>query len=271
MLGISQPAVSRLISDMEAEVGFPLFLRSGRTLTPTEEARLLVEEVRQTVSGMERIKQTAAEIGRFGHARLTLVTTPTFSTQIAPDLIGKFAALRADSMVRMEIEGNDDSVEWMVSQSYDFGITTNEPASPAFESMLIRDSKVYCVLPADHRLRDKEVIHARDLMGEVFISYISTSRFRRSIDNFFDAEKVERKMLYETRTTDAICRLVARGLGVAVVGSSERYLKTIPDCVALPFAAPLSFRAFLFWSKNRPMSAIAKTFLDIARPAVSVG
>jgi DNA-binding transcriptional LysR family regulator len=76
-------------------------------------------------------------------------------------------------------------------------------------------------------------------------------------------------MQYETRTTDAICRLVARGLGVSVVGSSAEYLRTISDCVALPFAAPLSFRAVLFWSKNKPMSAVGETFLDIARAGIS--
>lgn len=271
MLGVSQPAVSRLISDLESEVGFQLFQRSGRVLVPTEEARLLVGEVRQAISGMEHIKQAAIAIGRFGHARLTLVTTPTFSTQLAPDLISSFANARPEAMARMEIEANDDTVEWMVSQNHDFGITANEPVNPSFESLMIKNDDVYCVLPSHHELAGKSLIQAHDLSGEVFISYIATSRFRFEIDRFFEAKKIERRMLYETRTTDAICRLVARGLGVAVVGSSESYLSTMPDCVALPFAAPLSFRAVLFWSKNRPLSAVASTFLEIAQRSVSAG
>lgn len=268
-LGISQPAVSRLISDLEQEVGFQLFQRVGRILAPTEEARLLVEEVRQAISGMEHIKEAAAAIRRFGHARITLVTTPTFTTQLAPDLIAQFAKARPEAMARMEIEANDDTVEWLVSQSYDFGITANEPLNPSFDSLTLKNEDVYCILPKNHHLADKTLIHAHDLADENFISYISTSRFRFEIDRFFSAKGIERRMQYETRTTDAICRLVARGLGVAVVGSSKGYLKSIVDCVTLPFAAPLTFRSVLFWSKNRTLSAVASEFLAIAQKSVN--
>ena len=90
VLGISQPAVSRLIAELETEVGFQLFRRSGRTLVPTDEARLLVTEVRQAVSGMEHIKDSAVAIARFGHARLKIVTTPSFSNKLLPDLLDLF-------------------------------------------------------------------------------------------------------------------------------------------------------------------------------------
>ncbi|WP_158970126.1 LysR family transcriptional regulator [Chachezhania sediminis] len=269
MLGISQPAVSRLISDLEAEVGFQLFQRSGRVLVPTEEARLLAVEVRQAISGMEHIKETARAIGEYGHARLNLVTTPTCSLQLAPDLIAAFAAKRPNTLVQLEIEAIDDTVEWRVSQNFDFGLTTSEPPNPSFERLIVRRDDVCCVLPLGHRLADRDIIRARDLAGESFISYVSSSRFRFEVDEFFEAEGVERITRHETRTTDAICRLVARGLGVSVVGCSKSYLETMPGCVALPFEAPLSFRAVMFWSKNKPLSAVARDFLDIARASVS--
>lgn len=271
MLGVSQPAVSRLISDLETEVGFQLFQRAGRVLVPTQEARLLVREVRHVVSGMEHIKASAAAIASFGHARLNLVTTPAFATQLAPDLISQFCTTRPKAMARLEIEPNIDSVEWMVSQDFDFGITTSQTANPSFDSLVIHDDDVYCVLPETHRLAQKPLIHARDLAGERYISYMASSQFRFDLDQFFKAKGINRHLQYETRTTDAICRLVARGLGVSVVWSSLSYLRTMPDCVALPFAAPLSFRAVLFWSKARPLSAVAQEFLTIARASVTAG
>lgn len=269
MLGISQPAVSRLISDFEAEVGFRLFQRSGRVLVPTDEARLLVEEVRQAVSGMEHIKESATAIGKFGHARLSLVITPGVSSQLAPDLIQEFAATWPQAMARMEIAPSDDAVEWMVSQNYDFGVTTTEPANPSFDSLVIRNSDVCCVVPTGHPLAGKTLVQAQDLASENFISYMPSSRFRFEMDQFFEAKGIQRQMQYETRTTDAVCRLVARGLGVSVVGASLDYLRTIPDCVALPFAAPLTFRAVLFWSKNKPLSAVGQSFLKIVQSQIN--
>ena len=265
MLGISQPAVSRLISDFEAEVGFQLFLRSGRVLVPTDEARLLVEEVRQAVSGMEHIKDSAEAIGKFGHARLNLVVTPGVSSQLAPDLIGKFAAACPKAMARMEIAPSDDAVEWMVSQNYDFGITTTEPANPSFESIVIKDSDVCCVVPTGHMLAQKAIVQARDLAEENFISYMPSSRFRFEIDQFFEAKGIARHMQYETRTTDSICRLVSRGLGISVVGAGLDYLENQSGCVALPFASPLNFWAVLFWSKNKMLSAVGQSFLKIVQ------
>ncbi|WP_299669243.1 LysR substrate-binding domain-containing protein [uncultured Ruegeria sp.] len=269
LLGISQPAVSRLISDLEAEVGFALFQRSGRVLVPTDEARLLVQEVRQAVSGMEHIKQAATAIGNFGHARLSLVTTPAFATQLAPDLISAFASACPEAMAQLEFEANDDSVEWLVSQSYDFGITSSVPSNPSFDSLMLSDDDVYCVLPKGHRLEDKAVIHARDLADESFVSYMGSSRFRFEVDRFFEAKSIPRSMKYETRTTDGVCRLVARGLGVSIVGMSKGHSETIPGCVVLPFAAPLNFQTVLFWSKNRPLSAVGKIFLEIARDTLN--
>ena len=78
LLGVSQPVISRLISDLEKEVGFALFNRQGRVLVPTPEGRMLVAEVRQAVTGLEHIKNAARVIATFGHTAVQLVTVPSF-------------------------------------------------------------------------------------------------------------------------------------------------------------------------------------------------
>lgn len=265
LLGISQPAVSRLVSDLEAELGFDLFQRLGRVLVPTDEARLLVDEVRQSMAGLEHVKQAAAAIGKFAHARLNLIATPALSSQVAPELIGRFARTRPDSMAQLETEPNSDVIEWKVAQSFDFGLMNSDVTNPAFESHVICHEDAYCVLPRGHALTGKPLVQARDLVAMTFISYMPGTRFRHEIDAFFQAKGIARHLQYEARSTDAICRLVAQGLGVSVVGGSCRHLQAVPGCIARPFAAPLAFKAVLFWAKARPLSAVARDFMQLVQ------
>lgn len=269
VLGISQPAVSRLIADFESEVGYTLFQRKGRVLVPTDEARLLVKEVRQAVSGMMHIKDAAKAIGKFGHARINLVTVPGFSAELVPDLVSQFYAKMPNALVHVEIEANDDSIEWMVSQNFDFGITTSQPANPGFEHMIIRSDAVFCVVPEGHALTTKTSLDAKDFVGWDFISYMPGSRFRFEVDSFFEEKGIERNLHIEARTSDLICRLVAHGLGISIVGASRSHLETIPGCIAIPFTVPPAFRATLFWKRNPALPTVAKTFLGVARELIN--
>ncbi|MEM7428777.1 MAG: LysR substrate-binding domain-containing protein [Pseudomonadota bacterium] len=271
ILGISQPAVSRLISDLEAEVGFKLFTRAGRNLKPSLEARLLVDEVRTALSGLERIKQAADSIRKFKHARLRLVTTPTFSTLLTPRLIKTFAERRPEAMVSLEIQPNDDTVDWMVSQNHDFGIAPPTGKNPSLENLALINTDAVCIVPVGHRLSSLEKVLPEDLADENFISYQPDAQFRFEVDDVFRAAGVERGMQYEARTTDAICCLVAEGLGVSIVGSVEGAHGALSGCKALPFEPTIPFRAALKWSTQKTLSAVAEDFLEMVREEFSPG
>ena len=269
MLGISQPAVSRLISDLEREVGFRLFTRSGRNLKPTVEARLLVEEVRRALSGLERIKAAAQAIRQFQHAQLRLITTPSFASTLAPHLIKKFSERRPEAMISLEIQSSDDTVEWMVSQNHDFGIAPPTGKNPTMMSQTLVNAEAVCILPCGHRLEGKKQITPKDLADESFISYLPDSIFRFEVDEIFREAGVERRLQYEARTTDAICSLVAEGLGVSIVGTGFGKKGNAPGYSAVPFVPSIAFRAALIWSRQKTMSAVAEDFLAMVEDEVS--
>ena len=269
MLGISQPAVSRLISDLESEVGFQLFARSGRNLKATPEAMLLVEEVRRALSGLEQIKHTATAIKHFRHAQLRLISTPAFSTLIAPALIRKFAERQPEAMVSLEVQSTDVSVEWMVSQNIDFGIAPATLVNPTISSHPLTETHSRCVFPCGHRLEGKAMVTAQDLQDESFVSYLPDSQFRFEVDQIFKKAKIERKLQYEARTTDAISRLVAQGLGVSIIVSIEGMPGEAKDYSSAPFTPEIPFNGALIWSQQRTMSAVAWDFLKMVETEFS--
>jgi len=264
ILGTSQPAVSRLISDLEKEVGYELFFRVGRQLEPTEEARLLVNEVRQAVTGMNHIKDVAAEIGKFGHARLSIMTSPSFSSYITSELIGNFARSCPGAKVKFDTGQDDDAVEWMVTQGFDFGITVSKPTNPTIEYHLIDESPLFCIVPKQHRLAKYDIIQPSDLAEEQLISYMANARIQFELDELFLQHGITNDRKYEIRTTSGIRGLVASGLGVSVIGSWFEPKQFMPECIAIPFDSNLRLQAFFFWSTRRPLSPVAKEFKRIA-------
>ena len=80
---------------------------------------MLVGEVRQAIAGMECIKNAARLIVRFGHMAVQTVTIPSFAEALAPNLITCFSDVHSQVKMCMKIGANDDTVEWLVSQSHD--------------------------------------------------------------------------------------------------------------------------------------------------------
>jgi DNA-binding transcriptional LysR family regulator len=269
ILGVSQPAVSRLISDLESEVEFKLFTRAGRNLKATPEALLLVEEVRRALIGLEQIKLTAVAIKQFKHAQLRLISTPAFSTLIAPQLIQKFAKRQPDAMVSLEIQSTDVAVEWMISQNFDFGIASATMVNHTTLSHPLSKTSSVCVFPKGHRLAHKEVITLKDLESESFISYLPDSKFRFEVDDVFKSKGITRVLQYEARTTDAICRLVAQGLGVSIIVTMGTLPGAGDDFLQTPFEIDFPFNGALIWSRQKNMSAVAKDFLEMVETEFS--
>ena len=61
-LGISQPSVTTALKSAEKELGFDLFHRQGRGLSPTPEARVLMEEVTRAHNSLEAIQTVANKL-----------------------------------------------------------------------------------------------------------------------------------------------------------------------------------------------------------------
>jgi DNA-binding transcriptional LysR family regulator len=266
VLGISQPAISRLVSDLEQEIGFKLFDRVGRRVVPTAEAQILIEEVKRALTGLDQIRETASEIGRFRYSRLRLISIPSVASTVVVDLIKLFSLEYPETFVSLEVQASDAAVEWVVSQQCDLGIATPAIESPAFATSSLMVGVSRCILPPGHPLGKRDVITPRDLEGESFVSFRPDSIYRAKVDAIFQKASVNRVMQYEARTTEAICSMVAAGLGVSVVGPlgiSHMSERADERLLIRHFKPAPKVDLSLMWSTHRPLPAVAQKFMEL--------
>ena len=78
-LGLSQPAISRLLARFEGRLHFRLFNRSKGRLLPTTQALMLFEEVDLALQGIERVRSLADDILNTNAGQLRIVAPPSFA------------------------------------------------------------------------------------------------------------------------------------------------------------------------------------------------
>lgn len=260
-LGISQPAASRLLSDLGQTLGFSLFDRRDGQLVPTQEVRFLQPDIKRVLDLMEQIGEVSQSITerKAGHIRVACL--PGFATSHLPGVIATFLKNRPGVSITVEPDRPERILEWMIDEQFDFGITDGFRGHPAVDSQDI-DIRTVCIFPAGHRLADLDIVTPGDLDGEKFIHSRRDSDFFKSLENAFQEADARFSTLVETRQFTAACELICHGIGVAVVSELDAVKFSDRGVVIRPFSPNLPHRLSLVRPVVKRPSMITLEFID---------
>ena len=185
LLFLTQPSVSRLLADLEAELGFALFARIGRSLTPTPEADALYEEVRRSFVGLQEISRVADDIRQYRSGSLKIAAMPALGLQFLPGAIADFTAERPGIAVSLRVRSSHAVVQHLSSQQFDVGFSALDFDLPAIRREPLGTMPMLAVLPPGHALCDKAVLEPQDFHQRPFIALGSEISTRSDTDRFF--------------------------------------------------------------------------------------
>src|SRR5499433_1980805 len=112
LMHLSQPAVSRLVGDLEANLGYALFARVKGRLAPTDEAHVLYAEVQRAFIGLDQITHTALDIRTHQVGRIRLIAMPALSDGALPPASSAFLLANPVTSVRFEVRPRRTVLEW---------------------------------------------------------------------------------------------------------------------------------------------------------------
>lgn len=265
-LYLSQPAVSRLIAELERSVGFRLFERNkGSAPVPTPEAEAFFHEVQRSFAGLQVLRQAADDIRNFRSGNLHIACLPALATGFIPAVIKEFRA--ANPAVRIQLQTRSSSTVrlWVAAQQFDLGLATpgGEVQGVRTESFL--KATGVCVLPTDHVLASRAVITPADLRGQPFISLALEDPVRARIDQAFEEAGVERDLVVETQYAMTICGLVRLGLGCAILNPLSATDLAAQGIVLRRFEPVIEFEYMLYQPASRPASRMATEFIELMK------
>ncbi|MDO6561989.1 LysR substrate-binding domain-containing protein [Amphritea sp. 1_MG-2023] len=265
ILYISQPAVSRLLSDFEDSVKVPLFERQKKRLIPTPEAQILFEEIERSFVGIEKLARTAEELRAFHRGTLRIASMPALAHEFLPRISREFMELNQGISMTLQVRSSQQVVDWIATQHFDIGFSAIAVSDPAIKTESLARSELVCILPPGHTLKNKVSIEPQDLEGEVFISLGTEQSIRYKVDDVFEHAEVNRKMLFDTQVSHVACNYVLSGSGVSLVDPITAISFIKQGLVVKPFAPSIRFNYNLIYPATRPASQLAVDFFKLLK------
>jgi DNA-binding transcriptional LysR family regulator len=235
-LSYTPSAVSQQLARLERESGVALLERGPRSVRLTDAGRALVAH---TEAILARLASAEAEIRSIAERRagtLRVASFPTAAAALLPAALTRFAAaypqvavtlVEADPVAGLEqlLAGEVDvALVW----EYDF-VPLAVPA--AVELVPLLDDPVLVVLPEAHPAARQQAVALTELAGEAWITSTPRSSCHPFTRRACQAAGFEPRVAAETNDHHVLERLVATGVGVALV--SELSLSRAPEGVAV--------------------------------------
>jgi DNA-binding transcriptional LysR family regulator len=118
-LHTTQPALSRLIGDLEAELGLALFARQKRRLVPTAEGRMFHREAEKALAAVDQIVDIARDIRTLKGSHLRIVAPMLTAFSVLPAAVAAFRASHPRTRVSLEVTNIRDIADWVANGPFD--------------------------------------------------------------------------------------------------------------------------------------------------------
>lgn len=230
-LGISQSAVSHMISSVEDSFGFKILRRSRAGVKLTPDGERIIKHIRAVLNEHNALMDAAINIKGLKGGRLRIGSFSSVAVHWLPQLIKEFSGDYPDIELRL-LNGDYHDVEnWITEGEVDLGFISL-PSDIRGKKIALYEDRLLAILPKNHTYAKEKVFPIRAVSSESFISLLQSSDH--------DARKalktvgIEPNVKYETKDDYAIIAMVEQGLGISImpelllVGFEERNIAKLP-------------------------------------------
>jgi DNA-binding transcriptional LysR family regulator len=268
LLRISQPSVSKLLADLEVDIGLRLFERIRKRLIPTPEGRRLGQEVEGLFLKLSRIEHVGNEMRAKGIGELRIATLPALGIGLMPQILAKFRHKHPRISAVLSVAPSQRVVEMVAAGEADIGFAYPVPGTP---STLIRHPlamfPAVAALSRGHRLARCSVLRPEDFRDDPFVSLGREDRSRDNMDAIFGKTSVAPEIAVETQFAAVACELVASGVGIALIDAvtASFYRGRV---VIRPVNPTFNFDFGAIMLAGQPQSSIVHDFLHAVSAAL---
>lgn len=261
ILHISQPAASKLVSELERACGFKLFHRQGNRLTVTAEGQLLYNELKRMFVGSQNIKLKVKEIREQRFGTMHIAAFPALCTRIMPGILTRFVNKHSDVRTLLSSSGSRFMIEWVAAQKCELGIGLLAKERPGISVVKMMQVNGVCVMPVNHELSSKKLITALDFDDRPFIALTTEDKTQFLVEEFFRGREAKRRIVAEAQMSEAACQFVKEGAGLSIVDPFSAMGFRSDELTIKKIEPSILFDMWLIFPTHMPTSLVLRSFI----------
>ncbi|MFY3792105.1 LysR family transcriptional regulator [Ureibacillus sp. MALMAid1270] len=259
-LSISQPALSKSISNIEQELGVPLFDRQGRSIILNRYGKLFLESVDIILDEFSKAKEEISELIKPGFGEVSFGFIHTLGMSVVPTLMAhipekypnmKFTLTQSASynLLKGLEEGNIDLCLSQKIQSKIMDIQWVE----------LWSEELFVIVPNTHRFASRESIKLKEIKDENFISIKRGNALRKIVDEFLEKAGITANTTFAGEEMHTVAGFVGAGLGVSLIPDIKGLNEY--NVTKIRVTEPICERKIgVSWAKGRYLSPAATQF-----------
>ena len=261
-LHITQPTLSRQLSQLEEEVGVKLFHRGAKKITLTNEGILLRRRAEEILSLVDWTQRELTWQDELVEGRIVIGGGELAAMQVLSEIIERFR--EKYPLVTFDIfTGNADLVkEQMEKGLIDIGVLLEPVDIEKFEFIRLQGKERWVVLMRpDDPLAEKEAVNAKDLENMPLILPRRTN-VQNELSNWLGDFFQEQQVLFTSNLTTNSAIIVQRGLAYSLVIEGAIPFWDKEKIAYRPLSPELTANSVLAWKRQQPFSLAATKFIE---------
>ncbi|MDZ7866290.1 LysR family transcriptional regulator [Acidovorax sp.] len=266
-IGLTQPAVSRCVTELEQHLGIKLLDRTTREVVLTEAGRSLAVRLARVLEDLDSVLLDVRGLATQRQGRVRVASSPTLSANLLPECIARCRQEHPGLELLLLDRMQHDALASVLSGEVDFGVVIEpEPGrSDELHAEPILSEPFCLVCPPTHRLARQRSVRWAALAGEPLVLLDHASGSRRLIDEALRQHGVQAPVAQEVGHVTTIFRMLDAGLGISVVPTLALPPAGLQGLEVRPLTPRVERAIVLVRRANRALAPVAEVAWGLVR------
>ncbi|MBB4131251.1 LysR substrate-binding domain-containing protein [Xanthomonas sp. 3075] len=261
---LSLAAASARIRALELQVGAALLERGRRSVSLTPAGGVLLRHARHLQRQTEALQLELSAYGGGGQVTLRLAANTAALSAWLPERLADFLIAHPQLDLALTEQGSDEAADAVREERADLAVVAGHADVSGLQVLPFREDHLVLVVAAGHPLAGASTLRVSELAGMDMLGLAGDSALQRHLRVQMNRAGVQLRMRAKVQGIDALCRMLARGMGMAILPHAAVQRACVRDqLVTVPLEEAWAPRQLSIVLRHEPASStLLKALVD---------